>query len=132
MTTLEDLENQLTVAAWLLDASAGMIRDCPLNPTAEHIRHVGEALGHVFDIQRAIYELKPDLKPAYLREGNQSQFAEASVRLARALSDAHKLGEFGQLDEGTRVLREYIARETSERHRAAAQVLLQRHLESSE
>jgi hypothetical protein len=31
MATLDELDNQLTAAAMLLDAAAGSIRDCPLH-----------------------------------------------------------------------------------------------------
>jgi len=126
MPTLDELDNQLTVAAWLLDASAGTIRDCPLDPSKEHIRRVGDALANIFDIQRAIYELRPDLKPGFLRE-DPSQFAAANARLTLSLSNAHKLGEIGQFEEATRILNEYIATESSDRHRSIARILLERH-----
>jgi hypothetical protein len=124
MASLDELDNQLTAAGMLLDAAAGAIRDCPLTPTQEHIRRIGEALSNVFEIQHAIYELRPDLKPGILRE--PSEFAAANGRLTIALSNAYKLGEAGQADAGARLLKEYIAVEPSDRHRAIAQMIFDR------
>jgi len=93
MPTLDELDNQLTVAAALLDAAASTIRDHPLEPASEHIRRIALALGNVFDIQRAIYDIRPDLKPGVLRE--PSQFAEANGRLTVVLSNVYKLGKRG-------------------------------------
>jgi hypothetical protein len=125
MPTLNELDNQLTTAANILDMAAATIRDCSLQPTQDHIRRIGEALAHIFDIQRAIYALRPDLTPGILRDA--SQFAEANGRLTVALSNSYKLGEAGQFAEAERVLTEYIASESSDRHRAIAQMLLDRH-----
>src|SRR5438874_5328292 len=97
MPTLDELDTQLVAATHLLDLAAATIRDCPLQPTSEHIRRIGEALAQVFDIQRAAYEKRPDLKPAVLRD--TSDFSDASGRLAAAVSRAHKLGEVGQFAE---------------------------------
>jgi len=125
MPTLDELDNQLTAAANILDMAAATVRDCPLQPTRDHIRRIGEALANIFDIQRAIYALRPDLTPGILRDA--SQFAEANGRLTVALSNSYKLGEAGQFAEAARVLTEYIAGESSDRHRAIAQMLLDRH-----
>jgi hypothetical protein len=129
MPTLDELDNQLVAAAHLLDLAAATIRDCPLQPTREHIRRIGEALSQVFDIQRAIYERRPDLTPMVLRDA--PGFSAASGRLAAAVSKAHKLGEVGQFAEAESILSEYIAAESSDRHRAAAQIILDRHRGSS-
>jgi hypothetical protein len=125
MPTLDELDDQLTAAASILDMAAVTIRDCPLEPTQDHIRRIGEALASIFDIQRAIYEKRPDLKPGILR--NEFQFAEANGRLTVALSNAYKLGETGQFSEAERVLTEYISAESSDRHRSIAQMVLGRH-----
>ena len=124
MPTLEDLDNQLTVAASLLDAAASAIRDGSLAPVREHIRRVGDALAKVYEIQNAIYAARPDLKPGLLRD--PAQFAAANGRLTVVLSNAYKLGETGQPDAAERVLKEYIAAETSDRHRSIAQMILER------
>jgi hypothetical protein len=125
MPTLDELDHQLVAARHLLDLAAATIRDCPLQPTREHIGRIAEALAQVFDIQRAIYEKRPDLTPGVLRDG--VAFSEASGRLAAAVSKAHKLGEVGQFAEAESILTEYIAAEPSDRHRAAAQIILDRH-----
>ena len=125
MATLDELNDQLVAAAHLLDLAAATIRGCPLQPTTEHIRRIGNALAEVFDIQRAIYEKRPDLTPLVLRD--PSTLSEASARLAGAVSKAHKLGEVGQFAEAERVLAEYIGAESSDRHRVAAQIILDRH-----
>jgi hypothetical protein len=129
MPTLDELNDELVAAAHLLDLAAATIRDCPLQPSSEHIRRIANALAEVFDIQRAVYEKRPDLTPAVLRDA--SAFSEASGRLAAAVSKAHKLGEVGQFAEAESVLTEYIAAESSDKHKAAAQIILDRHRGSS-
>ena len=124
MPTLDELHDQLTVAASLLDAATVAIRECSLAPTREHFRRIGDALAKVYEIQHAIYEVRPDLKPGVLRE--PSEFAAANGRLTVALSTAYKCGETGQYNEAARLLAEFIAAEPSDRHRAIAQMVLDR------
>jgi len=124
MPTLDELDNQLTVAASLLDAATVAIRECQLVPIREHFRRIGDALAKVYEIQHAIYEIRPDLKPRMLRE--PSEFAAANGRLTIVLSAVYKLGETGQVDEAKRVLTKYVAEESSERHRAIAKMVLDR------
>ena len=64
--SLESLEALLRVAAQNLDLSASMIRDLGLSPD-KNIRKVGEALASIFEIQHEIYEIRPELKPDYLK-----------------------------------------------------------------
>jgi len=124
MPTLDELDNQLTVAASLLDAATVVIRECSLAPTHEHFRRIGDALAKVYEIQHAIYAVRPDLKPGVLQE--PSEFAAANGRLTVALSTAYKCGEAGQYNEAARLLAEFIAAESSDRHRAIAQMVLDR------
>jgi hypothetical protein len=60
MATLDEINDELAVAASLLGAVAIDIRDCNFS-AEERIRHVGEALGHIYDIQHAIDKVRPDL-----------------------------------------------------------------------
>jgi len=68
MATLESLHETLDGAAKLLDQAAGEIRDIPLEPRRDNIRRVGEILGQIFDLQREIYRLRPELIPTSLWE----------------------------------------------------------------
>lgn len=66
MATLDELEAQLRTVAQMLDGSASVIRDLDLNsPT--NIRRIAEALVLVFEIQREIYAVRPDLAPDFLK-----------------------------------------------------------------
>ncbi len=68
METSFELLNQLLVeAAAKLDTAAAMIRDLNLSPP-NNIRKIGEALVNVFEVQHEIYEVRPDLKPEFLKE----------------------------------------------------------------
>ena len=68
---IEKLNKLLTQAAGKLDKSAALVTE--LNLDKENNRgRIAEALANIFDIQHQIYELKPDLKPDYLRHENLS------------------------------------------------------------
>jgi len=51
MATIESLHELLRTAARNLDDAAREIRDVPLEPVKENIRRIGEALGHLFDLE---------------------------------------------------------------------------------
>lgn len=65
MADLKSLNETLSAAASILDYAAAQIRDIPLNPKRENISHVGEALTHIIDIQKQIYQIEPNLEPDY-------------------------------------------------------------------
>lgn len=62
MDNLASLHARLRLICGLLDGAAGIIRNVPLSPTNEHIRRIGESLASVYEIQRAIYKLRPELE----------------------------------------------------------------------
>jgi hypothetical protein len=66
MATLETLHEHLTGAANLLDDAAHEIRNIPFEPTNANIRRIGEILVQIFDLQREIYRLRPELIPTHL------------------------------------------------------------------
>ena len=72
--SLEYLDKRLHKASKLLEGCAELIRDLDLNKH-ENIRRIGEALMRIFDVQREIYQERPDLTPDNLKEppqgGNQ-------------------------------------------------------------
>lgn len=68
MASLESINENLRVAAEKLDQAANEIHDLPLEPTEQHVRAIGEALGNIFQIQHEIYVLRPDLQPDYFRK----------------------------------------------------------------
>ena len=65
MDKLIELHSRLRLISRLLDGAASMIRDVPLKPTNEHIQAIGSALVSVFEIQHAIYKLRPELEVPY-------------------------------------------------------------------
>jgi hypothetical protein len=118
MATVEDLHNKLRVAAALLDNAAGEIRDLPLAPTKQNVRHIGEALASIFEIMRAIYAVRPDLTPAALKEGGPP--SEANERLTDVFGKAIRLVEEGQTSAAIELLSSYVESENSRLHREIA------------
>lgn len=81
MDQLSALHKTLNVAASFLDRAAGQIRDAALPPTKEHIHSVGKALVKIYDIQHAIYKLRPELEPKYEEPSQEVQ--QATVALGK-------------------------------------------------
>jgi hypothetical protein len=118
LATVDELHNRLRVAAALLDAAAQEVRDIPLAPPKENIRHLGEALAAIFDVLRAIYAVRPDLTPSFLTESSATP--DANKRLTRALGEALRLSDLGQTTEAAELLSSYAASEASSVHREIA------------
>src|SRR6266404_8909814 len=89
MAPLDELHHRLRVAAALLDSAAQDVRDIPLAPPKENIRHLGQALAAIFDVLRAIYAVRPDLTPKFLTESSPA--SDANKRLTAALGEALRL-----------------------------------------
>src|SRR5438067_13776564 len=94
MASVDELHNRLRVAAALLDTAAHEVRDIPLAPPKENIRHLGHALAAVFDVLRSIYAVRPDLTPKFLTESSAA--ADANKRFTSALGEALRLAEIGE------------------------------------
>jgi len=93
MATLEALYENLSRVARALDRAAGQIRDVPLDPARENIRRIGNALDQIFEIQRQIHPLRPELVPVHLwniQKGNPGPelIIEGAFRRARAAAAA--------------------------------------------
>ena len=119
MDALTKLNETLRVAASLLDSAAGQIRDAALSPTKEHIGSIGQALGHIFDIQNAIYKRRPELEPKY--EEEPEEVRAANRRLGEALIVAYDLADAGKVQQAAEYLKAYAEVEPSELHRELAE-----------
>lgn len=124
MDQLSELHQTLNVAASLLDRAAGQIRDAALSPTRGHIHSVGEALVNIYDIQRAIYKLRPELELKYKEPSQEKQ--QANRRLGEALIAAYDLADSERLSEAIALLSTFAADDPSENHRALAVIELER------
>lgn len=130
MARLDEINDELTVAASLLGDAAVDIQNCGFG-TEEHIRRIGDALGRVYEIQHAIYKERPDLVPAFLKKPEEiSAHSAANSRLTEALANVYRFGELGQGSEAERELRAYITQETSDLHRRIAERILKRNLDA--
>jgi len=118
MNPLERLNRTLISASIMLDNAAGQIRDAALSPTKQHIYSVGEALTSIYEIQRAIYKLKPELEPKNTEESEETQ--AANRRLGEALIAAYDLADNGQVQEGVALLGEFANNDPSKYHRELA------------
>jgi hypothetical protein len=124
MPSLDSLNDLLTQAATLLDMAAEEVRDIPLEPKKENIRWIAAILSEIFEMQQRIYALRPDLKPPFLSEPSKNP--ESNRALGRALVEAGRLDDEGQLDAAVAVLESYQAAESSTHHREIAQSLIER------
>jgi hypothetical protein len=106
--SLESLDESLTKAATLLDKAAGQIRDLPLEPTGNNIRLIGKSLANIFDIQKLIYEIKPELTPEYLKKVPPYPRAQGKA-LTLAISNSHREEEKGNIKKAVRLLEEFVA-----------------------
>jgi hypothetical protein len=118
MASLDELHNRLRVAAALLDSAAKQVRDLPLAPPKENIRHLGDALAAIFDVLRAIYAVRPDLTPTFLTES--SPVSDANKRFTAALGEALRLADEGKATEAAELLASYAASEHSSLHKEIA------------
>lgn len=124
MDALTNLHQRLRAAAFLLDGAATQIRDVPLSPTKQHIRSIGEALVCIYEIQGAIYKLRPELEVKY--EELPEEEAEANRRLGEALIAAYDLADGSRLSEAVTLLTDFAASEPSEYHRQLAKAEIER------
>ena len=85
----------------MLDDAAGRVRDAPLEPTRDHIRHVGAALAEVFEIRRAIYQLEPSLMPPEATEPASRK--SENLAFARTMEQACRCESEGNLPESVRL-----------------------------
>jgi hypothetical protein len=122
--SIEQVEAELRLAAQILDRCAGMIRDVPIEPRGEHIKRIGTALANVFDIQHAIYGLRPDLMPASLKEtpARPADDAELSV----AYLAAKKAEDDGNVSSAIRAFEDFLLVDRYALHRRIAEAEIER------
>ena len=118
MASIEDLDSTLRVATKLLESATAYVRDIPLAPVRENVRSIAEALLKVFALRDAIYELRPDLKPAHLKD--RSPDPDADRRLTVVLAEAYALSDAGDRLAAIELLTSFSATEGSEPHRNIA------------
>jgi hypothetical protein len=104
--SLDGLHDRLRVAAALPDSAAAQIRNIPLAPPNENIRHIADALAGIFDVLRAVYVARPDLTPDFLTKAGA--FADANKRLTSALGEAIRLAESGNTTGAARYWRRML------------------------
>lgn len=124
MDSLSSLNQRLRLICGLLDGAASMVRDIPLSPTNDHIRRVGEALASLFEIQRAIYRLRPELEVPY--EEPPEEIAAANRRLGEALIAAYDLADAQKVAEAIAFLGDYIRSEPLREYSELAERELER------
>lgn len=118
MDSLTKLNDTLNLARSILDNAASQIRDAALSPTKENIGSIGHALVHIFDIQNAIYKLRPELEKQY--EEAPEETKAGNRRLGEALIVAYDLADIGHVSEAAAYLERFAEHEPSEFHRSLA------------
>lgn len=124
MDALSNLHQRLRVAASLLDEAASQIRDVPLSPTKQNIYSIGQALASIYEIQSAIYKLRPELETKY--EEPSGDVSAANRRLGELLIAAYDLADASRLPEALALLSAFAENEPSEYHRSLAKTEIER------
>jgi hypothetical protein len=62
-----ELDSELRRATTILERCAKAMPRIPLEPSSDHIKSIGQAMVNVFEIQKRIYELRPELIPNFLK-----------------------------------------------------------------
>ena len=126
--SLKDINEKLAAAARILDEAAGEFHRSDLQPTKTYTREIGEALSRIFAVQRAIYELQPELKPKFLSE--RSSFPpEESRRFGEALITSSDLLEKGSTAQAAETWRKYLESNPHELFREMTETQLRELLE---
>lgn len=106
MVSLKELNDLLSECATKLDHAASMVRDLRLEPSRIHMRSIGEALSHVFSIQRAIYDLDPCLMPEHLK--HQSPHPDVNRQFGDIVTRAADLCDIGQFIDAIELYRTFM------------------------
>lgn len=83
---LKSLNELLAAAARILDIAASEIRDIPLEPADENISKIGQISSLIFELERQIYTIAPELEPDFLKQpspfppGTNRRFGEIIIR----------------------------------------------------
>ena len=122
MATAHTINTLLQQAVQLLDQAAGEIRDAPLNPRSKNIRHIGEALSEIFEIQFQIHALHPELQPSYMKEPSK----DPAKALTWTLERCKVFEDAGAPSTAIAFLRQFLAKETGVQQRAVAEAEIRR------
>ena len=114
MSSPESIHRLLAAAVQLLGSAASEIREAPLDPARDHIARIGRALAEIFEIELAIYETHPELKPEHLKQ--PSPDPDANRRLTHYMVEALDLEEAGRIEAAIAKFRTFITLESSPFH----------------
>jgi hypothetical protein len=106
--SLDKLDRTLALAAKAVDDAAASIAEEGLEPVKDNISKLGQALGLIFDVQRALYSIRPDLEPEVLRERSPYPPGESHV-YGEHLLKSLELVERGEIREAIELWRSYLA-----------------------
>jgi hypothetical protein len=107
MEPLTKAHELLTVAARLLDEVAEIYAGTDFPEQREQVARIGRSLAMVFEIQQAIYERHPELKPKWLEI--PSPHPEESREYGRLLIETMKLWESDRRVEAVTLLKAYLS-----------------------
>jgi hypothetical protein len=105
MSKLTELENLLSECAKKLDGVTSLIKESELD-SGENIKRIGAALTYIYEIQHAIYEIKPELKPDSIKV--ESPHPLHNKLLTTAMSNAASLCDVQQFEEAIIVMKEFL------------------------
>ncbi len=121
---LTRLDSLLKDASKLLDDAAGEIRDAPLEPTRDHILHIGRLITGIFELQQVVWKHAPELMPDMLRAPNP--YPGSSREFGDALLAAYAARDAGDWDGAREVLDSFLRTNPPDELRQQAESALQR------
>jgi hypothetical protein len=116
--SLKTADELLTIATRLLDEAAQIFSTSEMPERREQISRIGKSLASAFQAQQAIYAVRPELEPEWLKA--PSPHPEENREYGRMFISAIDLWEAGHTAAALEQWRSYIAAEHPEPFRGMA------------
>ena len=119
MSKLVEIDEKLNQVRGMLDEVASSISQSELLTKSAAIGSIGEALAAISDIQMAIYEIKPDLMPEFLKR--EPSYREENIKFGEIVMEIQSNLALNKPLESISLMNEYIAGNPPEKYRHMAE-----------
>ena len=124
MDSLKSIDLTLAAVSGMLDETAGDLRDAKLEPTSEHLRRIGRALVEIGEIRRAIFAVRPDLEPNWIKAERPP--SPDNRLLTTAMVDAIEFETAGDFSGAIQLFEKFLESASSQLHIDIAKNEIQR------